>query len=159
MAGLFPVLLALHIVLAITLFLPSFLLPFMFRTRRRGGLHPPDESPGPLTRVLLRLQASGTIVIGAGVALTGVALIAVIGTAVLAQPWLLAALALYAANLAVAFFIQRPGLRRLLRLPVGTNDQEQERWRSLARRQRYVSYLMAAGIGIIGFLMSTKPGA
>lgn len=159
MAGLLPVLLVLHITLAVALFLPSFLLPFTFRSRRRGGLHSPEESPGRPTRALLWLQANGTLAIGAGVALTGLALVAVLGAELLAQPWLLAALAIYAANLAVALFIQRPGLRRLLRLPAGASDVEQERWRTLARRQRYVSYLMAAAIGIIGFLMSTKPGA
>ena len=30
-------------------------------------------------------------------------------------------------------------------------------WKERARRQRYVSYLMAALVGVIGFLMSTKP--
>jgi len=30
-------------------------------------------------------------------------------------------------------------------------------WRERAMRQRYVSYLMAGLVGVIGFLMSTKP--
>jgi hypothetical protein len=29
----------------------------------------------------------------------------------------------------------------------------------MARRQRYVSYLMAGAIGVIAFLMAAKPGA
>ncbi len=157
MSGIFPILLVTHIVLAVALFLPSFLLPFTFRSRRRGGLGSPGSSAGPATRALLWLQSNGTLVIGAGVALTGAGLVAVLGTQVLGQPWLMAALVLYAANLCVAFFIQRPGLRRLLGLGVGASEQDQERWRSLARRQRYVSYAMAAAIGVIGFLMSTKP--
>lgn len=157
MSGLFPILLVIHITLAVALFLPSFLLPFTFRSRRRGGLASPGSSAGAVTRSLLWLQSNGTLLIGAGVALTGIGLVAVLGTQVLGQPWLMAALILYAANLAVAFFIQRPRLRELLGLPVGFTEQDQERWRSLARRQRYVSYVMAAAIGVIGFLMSTKP--
>ena len=31
------------------------------------------------------------------------------------------------------------------------------RWTERARRQRYVSYVMAGLVGTIGFLMSTKP--
>jgi hypothetical protein len=80
-----------------------------------------------------------------------------LGTQLLAQPWLMLALGVYAANLALAFFVQRPGLRRLLRLRADATDDERERWRNRARRQRYVSYLMAGAIGIIAFLMSTKP--
>ena len=72
----------------------------------------------------------------------------------LAQPWLLVALGFYAANLAIAFFIQRPNLRRL----VGVNAAADDRvWKERAKRQRYVSYVMAGIIGTIGFLMSTKP--
>lgn len=159
MAALFPLLLVAHIALAVCLFLPSFLLPFTFRTMRRGEVSGPSESARPVTRALLWLQGNGTIIIGIGVAATGIGLIAVLGTQVLSQPWLLAALSLYAANLAVAFFIQRPGLRSLLRLPAALSQVDQDRWRTLARRQRYVSYVMAAGIGLIGFLMSAKPGA
>ena len=61
--------------------------------------------------------------------------------------------------LAISFFIQRPGLRRLLGLREAASEEEKERWRARARRQRYVSYLMAAGIGLIGWLMMAKPGA
>ncbi|CAN5724798.1 hypothetical protein BH18CHL1_BH18CHL1_08460 [soil metagenome] len=159
MGAWFPVLLVAHITLAICLFLPSFLLPFTFRTMRRGDIAGPSDSAGPVTRTLLWLQGNGTLIIGLGVAATGIGLVVVLGAQVLGQPWLLAALSLYAANLALAFFIQRPGLRRLLRLPAAGSQVEQDRWRTLARRQRYVSYVMAAGIGVIGFLMSAKPGA
>ena len=65
----------------------------------------------------------------------------------------------YATVLAVSFFIQRPGLRRLLGLREAASDEEKERWRGRARLQRYVSYVMAAGIGLIGWLMMAKPGA
>ena len=30
-------------------------------------------------------------------------------------------------------------------------------WKERAKRQRYVSYLMAGLVGVIGFLMSSKP--
>jgi hypothetical protein len=158
---LFPVLLVVHITLAVSLFLPSFLLPFAFRTPRAGTVSGPTSArPGGLVRTLLWLQGHGTLLVGIGVALTGLGLLTILGTQLLSQPWLLAALVIYAANLALAFFIQRPGLRRLLRIgSTSTGPAEQERWRALARRQRYVSYLMAAAVGIIGFLMSAKPGA
>ena len=71
--------------------------------------------------------------------------------------WLLIALALYATILLVAFFIQRPGVRRLLGLKQAATEEEKERWRIRARRQRYISYAMAAAIGVIGWLMMSKP--
>jgi uncharacterized membrane protein len=155
---LFPVLLSSHVILAISLFLPAFLLPFTLRTRGRDGDPVVPREPGRATRILLWLERNGTVLIGAGVAATGIAMLVVLGGALLAQPWLLVALALYATVLAVAFFIQRPALRRLLGLREAATEEEKERWRVRARRQRYVSYLMAAGIGLIGWLMMAKPG-
>jgi hypothetical protein len=66
---------------------------------------------------------------------------------------MLVALSLYAANLLVAAFVSRPNLRRL----IGLGASDPATWERRARRQRYVAYGMAAGIGLIGFLMSTKP--
>jgi hypothetical protein len=149
MPAFFPILLATHIVLAISLFVPSILLPFALRTRRAAA----DSSNG-LVRALLWLQAHGTLVLGLGLALTGVALLTVLGTQLLGQPWLLAALAIYAANLVLAFFVQRPNLRRLIGIKAASDDRV---WLERAKRQRYVSYTMAALVGTIGFLMSTKP--
>jgi hypothetical protein len=80
-----------------------------------------------------------------------------LGPQLLSQPWLLVALAIYATNLVLAFFVQRPALARLLRLRPLANDAERDKWRNWARRQRYVSYVMAALVGLIAFLMSTKP--
>jgi hypothetical protein len=148
--GLFPLLLVVHIVLAISLFVPSFLLPFAFRARR-GSLNP--ERSGPFVRFLLALQARGTVWIGLGLALTGLGLVASLGISTLSQPWLLVALVIYALNLGLAYFVQVPRLRSLIGLR-GDNDP---RWPILARRQRYISYLMAGLVGTIGFLMSTKP--
>jgi hypothetical protein len=148
-ASLFPVLLTTHIALAICLFLPSILLPFALRTRRATV-----ESASPVVRGLLWAQTHGTLVIGVGLALTGIALISVLGSTMLEQPWLLVALAIYAANLAIAFFIQRPNLRRLVGIRAAADDAT---WKERARRQRYVSYLMAGLVGTIGFLMSSKP--
>ena len=76
------------------------------------------------------------------------------GPTLLQQPWLIVALTIYALNLGLAFFIQRPNLRRLIGVKAGPDDQT---WRERAKRQRYVSYLMAGLVGVIGFLMSTKP--
>jgi hypothetical protein len=147
---LFPIFLIVHVVLAIALFVPSLLLPFAFRARR-GSLNP--ERTGRFPRFLLALQARGTLWIGIGLALTGIGLVASLGFTILAQPWLLAALVIYGLNLALAYFIQVPRLRTLLGLSNGGDP----RWPALARRQRYISYVMAGLVGTIGFLMSTKP--
>jgi len=144
-----PYILVVHIGLAVGLFLPSILLPFTLRTRRATV-----ESESGVVRSLLWAQSHGTMVIGAGLALTGLALVSIIGPQLLGQPWLLVALAIYFVNLAIAFFIQRPNLRRLVGIKAAADDAT---WKDRARRQRYVSYLMAALVGMIGFLMSTKP--
>lgn len=148
--ALFPLFLVAHISLAIALFLPSLLLPFAFRARR-GSLAPEDA--GPFVRFLLALQSRGTVWIGAGLAISGLGLVASLGVKVLEQPWLLVALSIYALNLALAYFIQVPRLRRLIGLRSGSDP----RWPDLARRQRYISYVMAGLVGTIGFLMSAKP--
>lgn len=153
-SGLLPLLVVVHVALAVTLFLPAVLLPFSFRTRRSAAAPGQPKPAGPITGALLWLQAHGTAYIGGGVALTGFGLIAVLGTSLISRPWLLVALAIYALNLAVAFFIQRPTLRRVLRMTPSRDDHD---WVMLARRQRYISYGMAALIGTIGFLMSQKP--
>jgi hypothetical protein len=148
-APLVPVLLATHIALAIGLFLPSILLPFALRARRAAV-----DSDSGVVRTLLWSQAHGTMVLGAGLALTGLGLIVALGPSVLQQPWLAVALAIYALNLGLAFFIQRPNLRRLVGITAAPDDRV---WQARAKRQRYVSYLMAGLVGLIGFLMSTKP--
>lgn len=149
MQSLFPILLATHIALALGLFLPSLLLPFALRARRSA-----EESSSPVVRALLWLQSRGGIVIAIGLALTGTALVAVLGTQLLAQPWLLVALAIYAINLGIALFVQRPNLRRLVGVRAASDDRL---WSERARRQRYVSYAMAGLVGTIGVLMSAKP--
>ena len=148
-ASLFPIVLFVHIVLAVSLFVPSVLLPFSLRARRA-----PMESASPFVRALLAMQSNGTVVIGLGLFLTGFGLVAVLGTALLERPWLLVALSIYALNLVLAFFVQRPNLRPLLGIRAGVDDLV---WAARARRQRYVSYLMAGLVGTIGFLMSAKP--
>jgi len=145
----FPILLATHITLAVALFLPSILLPFALRSRRAAA-----DSRHPLVRFLLWIQANGTLAIGAGLALTGVGLVAILGSSLVGQPWLLVALSIYALNLVLAFFVQRPNLRRLVGIRAAPDDRL---WLARARRQRYISYMMAALTGTIGFLMSTKP--
>jgi hypothetical protein len=145
-----PVLLVAHITLALALFVPSLLLPFAFRSRR-GSLDP--NRTGRFMQLLLAVQSRGTVWIGLGLALTGIGLVAMLGTSVLRQPWLLLALVIYAVNLGLAYFIQVPRLRNLIGLSNGSDP----RWPALARRQRYISYVMAGLVGTIGFLMSTKP--
>ncbi|HYK95523.1 MAG TPA: hypothetical protein VE011_06645 [Candidatus Dormibacteraeota bacterium] len=145
-----PLILIVHIALAISLFVPSLLLPFAFRARR-GSLA--TGEPGRFVRLLLALQSRGTVWIGAGLAMSGLGLVATLGVRILDQGWLVVALVIYAVTLAVAYFIQVPRLRSLVGLRCGSDP----RWPELARRQRYVSYVMAGLVGTIGFLMSTKP--
>lgn len=146
-----------HIALAISLFVPSVLLPFVLRPQGwngRGGTTATDDGRGRFVRGLLWLQAHGTLPLGIGLGLTGAALVAVLGVSLLSQPWLLVALAIYALDLGLAFFVQRPAFRRLTTLRRRTDDPLTV---AGARRQRYLSYVMAGLIGTIGFLMSTKP--
>ncbi len=142
----FPILLVTHIVLAVSLLLPSVVLPFVLR--RTSG------EPGPGVRFLMALQGTGTIIIAAGRAVTGAAMLWILGPELLTQPWLIVALTLYAINLVVAAVISRPNLRALVGLK---NTGDDETWRRRARQQRFVAYGMAGMIGAIGFLMSTKP--
>jgi hypothetical protein len=149
MPWLFALLLAAHIVLAVSLVLPSILLPFALRTRRAT-----TESGSGVVRALLWAQSNGTVVIGAGLAVTGVGLVLSLGMELVRQAWLLVAVSFYLATLGIAFFVQRPNLRALVGIRAAADDTG---WRSRARRQRYVSYLMAGLVGTIGLLMSSKP--
>jgi Predicted integral membrane protein (DUF2269) len=147
-------LIVLHVTLALALFVPSLLLPFALRPRLWGGPTAVPERRSRAVRALLWVQERGTLPLGIGLALTGIGLVAVLGISLLAQPWLLVALAIYAFDLVLAFFVQRPGFHRLASL---RRDADERAVAVGARRQRYVSYLMAGLIGTIGFLMSTKP--
>jgi hypothetical protein len=144
----FPVLLVAHVALAILLLVPSLLLPFLLRERAAGA-----GEPGTVARILMTIQGTGGVLVAIGLAATGAGLVISLGTSVITQPWLLLALAVYAANLLTAALISRPNLRRLMRL----SDPSPDAWRRRARRQRYLAYGMAAATGLIGFLMSTKP--
>ena len=144
----FPILLVVHIALAVSLLLPSVVLPFVLRRSSAA-------EPGTAVRALMAVQGTGTLLISLGLAATGIAMLWILGPQLLTQPWLIVALALYAANLAAAALISRPNLRALVGLGQGTSDEAT--WRRRARRQRLVAYAMAGVIGVIGFLMSTKP--
>jgi hypothetical protein len=143
----FPILLVVHVTLAVALLLPSVLLPFVLRRTA--------AEPGRAVTALTAVQGTGTLLISLGLAATGVAMLWILGPQLLGQPWLMVALALYAANLAIAAFISRPSLRRLIGLQRSGADDAS--WRRRARRQRLVAYGMAGLIGVIGLLMSTKP--
>lgn len=152
LSQLFPVLLATHVGLAIALFVPGLVLPFTLRSRRTT-----DAPPGRAVRGLLWLQANGTVIIGAGLAATGVSMLLVLGPRLVEQPWLLVSLATYGVTAVVVFFVQRPNLRALLRRGPGPTDEERETWRSGARRQRYIAYGITTAVGLIAFLMMSKP--
>ena len=103
------------------------------------------------------MQAHGTMVIGIGLALTGIAMIAVLGPRMLQQPWLLVALAIYAIEPRSS---RSSSSARPCAGSSGSGiqtDDDRARGGTRARRQRYVSYAMAGLVGTIGFLMSTKP--
>jgi uncharacterized membrane protein len=152
----FPLILGTHITLAILLFVPSLLLPFTLRNRLvNEGYEAPE--PGRFVKVLLWTQAHGTVVIGAGLALTGFAMLVVLGPRMLEQPWLLISLATYAVTAVIAFGFQRPSLRRLSRRDGIESDADREAWRAKARRQRYIAYGITSAVGFIAFMMSTKP--
>ena len=143
----FALLLVVHILLAISLLLPSIALPFLLR--RQSG-----DPPSGLTRLLVAAQGTGSLVIGAGLAATGIGLIAVLGAQLLRQPWLLIALVIYAANLLVAALVSRPepappdGARRQRRCgDVGAPRAH----------AALVAYGMATATGAIGFLMRRSP--
>src|SRR5512132_2754188 len=104
----FPVLLVAHVTLALMLVLPSILLPFALRARRATV-----ESENGVVQTLLWAQSNGSVVLGAGLAVTGMGLVLSLGSNVLRQGWLLVALSIYVATLLIALFIQRPSLRAL----------------------------------------------
>jgi uncharacterized membrane protein len=156
LSSLFPAILATHITLAVCLLVPSVLLPFTLRNRSIAPNAEPEQ-PGRVVRTLSWAQANGTLVIGAGLAVTGIAMITVLGPRMLEQPWLLVSLATYTIVAVVAFAIQRPALRRLQARDAIATDADRARWRDRARRQRYVAYGLGSAVGLIGFLMSTKP--
>jgi uncharacterized membrane protein len=156
LAPLFPLILAAHVSLAVALFVPSLLLPFTLRNRSvEPGFVAPE--PGRVVRTLGWLQARGSAVVGAGLAVTGVAMLTVLGPRILEQPWLLVSLATYAVTAALVFVVQRPALRRLEERGGISSDIDREAWRTRARRQRYVAYAITTAVGLIAFLMSTKP--
>lgn len=143
----FPILLVIHVALAISLLAPSLLLPFLLRRQPAGS------QPDAPTRTLMAMQGTGSVLIGIGLALTGTGLVLSLGTEILGKPWLLVALSIYAVNLLLAAFISRPGLRRLVRLA----NADADGWGRQATRVRYAAYAMAGATLLIGFLMSTKP--
>lgn len=156
LSPLFPAILATHITLAVSMFVPSLLLPFTLRNRTVaiGYVAPPSSG---FVRALLWIQAHGTIAIGAGMAITGIAMLTILGSPMLEQPWLLVSLATYAVTAVVAFGVQRPNLRRLAARQGIVTEVDRGAWRTRARRQRYVAYGITSAVGLIGFLMSTKP--
>ncbi|HEX7949832.1 MAG TPA: hypothetical protein VF494_05760 [Candidatus Limnocylindrales bacterium] len=149
------ILLVVHVLLALSLLLPAILLPLVLR--RDAG----EAAPGRLRQVLVAAQGRWATVIGLGLVASGVALIAALSLDLGRQPWLLVALAIYAVNLGIAMFLQRPRLRLLVSRGAGAGGDavagDDVVWRRSAHRLRSMSYVMAALIGAIGFLMMTKP--
>ena len=117
-ATFFPIVLLVHIVLAVSLFLPSILLPFTLRTRRATV-----ESESRVVRRCCGRSRTARSSIGAGLALTGLGLdLDPRAGRCSPQPWLLLALASTSPTSAIAFFIQRPNLRRLVGIKAAADD-------------------------------------
>lgn len=158
MTSLTALLLVVHVILALSLLLPTVVLPLVLQRVALGR-----AVPGRLARLLVAAQGPWAPFIGLALVVSGVALVATLNLDLGRQPWLLVALAIYAVNLGIAMFIQRPGLRRLVGLragsdaSAGTTAGNDAAWSAAARRLRSISYLMAVLIGAIGFLMMTKP--
>ena len=64
---------------------------------------------------------------------------------------------IYAIILALAFFIQRPELQRLLRCGAAIGRRAEGLARTAPGASATLAYVMAAAVGLIAFLMSTKP--
>ena len=125
----YQVLLVAHIILAVSLVLPSILLPFALRTRRAT-----TESESRVVRWLLWAQTRPAPSPSAtGLALTGIGLIAALGSTMLQQPWLLVALTIYFINLGIAFFVQRPEPAPAHRRP--RRRRQRPGWRGPAGRR------------------------
>ena len=157
MSSLVTPLLVVHVLLALSLLVPAVLLPFALRSG--GG---PFTAPRGVMRGLLTVQSRGAAPIGLGVAVSGLGLVWALGLELLGQPWLLVALALYAVDIVVALAIQRRGLRRLAAASGSgadgsVADGSPGGAAAIARRLRWGSYGMAGVVGLIGYLMSTKP--
>ena len=76
----FPILLVIHVALAISLLAPSLLLPFLLRRQPAGS------QPGAGTRTLMAMQGTGSVLIAIGLALTGTGLVLSLGTEILGKP-------------------------------------------------------------------------
>jgi hypothetical protein len=88
-----------------------------------------------VARGLATLQAHGTAPIGLGLLVTGLGLVAIVGLDLLGQSWLVLGIGLYAVALVITFLAR---------------DR-------ISSRVRWVSYLIAGLVGVIGFVMATKP--
>ena len=98
------------------------------------------------------------MVIGIGLALTGIAMITVLGPRMLQQPWLLVSLATYAIAAVIAFVDPAPG--RCARSSRGTASRPTPtapRGATAHGGSATSRTGSRSAVGLIGFLMSTKP--
>ena len=155
----FPYILVAHITFAISLFLPSFLLPFTMRTRTRDG-EPVQATPGSVRVAAAVAGAERHHGHRPGRAHHG------------ADAHRHPGFHVRAAAVAAGWHRDLRGrAHRLVLHPAPracagccgiskeATPEEQQKWRDRAKRQRYVSYGMAAAVGVIGWLMMAKPGA
>ena len=118
MPSYFPILLGAHIILAVSLVLPSILLPFALRARRATV-----ESGSRVVQGLLWAQIARHVAIGVGLALTGSAWSRRSGRRCSSSRGCCWPSRSTSSTSAIAFFIQRPNLRRLVGIRAAADDR------------------------------------
>lgn len=152
--SLLPWLLFLHILGAVIAFGPGFALSFFGAA---AGREPQHANFTLRTSAVVATRLIIPLALFQGV--TGIGLLLVEGTDILAARWLLVAIALYAIALYIALGLNLPNLRRLIELssapPAGGAPPAELIVR--AGRSRQYGMAMSGLIVVIVFLMVVKP--
>lgn len=149
-----PWLLFLHIVGAVIAFGPGFALSFFGYA---AGREPQHVNFTLRTSAVIATRLIIPLAVLQGV--TGVGLLLVKGTDILAARWLLVAIVLYAIALYIAIGLNLPNLRRLIELsssPPGPGGPPPELIARAGRARQY-GMAMSGLVVIIVFLMVVKP--
>jgi uncharacterized membrane protein len=149
-----PWLLFVHILGAVIAFGPGFALSIFGYA---AGREPQHANFTLRTSAVVATRLIVPLAVLQGV--TGVGLLLVEGTDILAARWLLVAIVLYAAALYIAIGLNLPNLRRLIELsssPPGPGGPPPELLTRAARARQY-GIAMSGLVIVIVFLMVVKP--
>ena len=152
--SLLPWLLFLHILGAVIAFGPGFALSFFGYA---AGREPQHANFTLRTSAVVATRLIIPLAVFQGV--TGVGLLLLEGTDILAARWLLVAVVLYAIALYIAIGLNLPNLRRLIELssaPPADGGPPPELISRAARARQY-GMAMSALVVVIVFLMVVKP--